>query len=205
MSPEQSKMDRTPVDVRTDVYSLGVLLYELLTGSPPITKQEMDKMGLLRTLEMVRDGEVIPPSQQYDPKQQKSLSNLPEDVVPRKLARTLRGDLDWITLAALAKEPAERYDSVKSFRQDIENYLVGNPVNVAAPSIVYKTIKFALRNKIPCLSSAVVIAVMITATIFSLLQAQKSKWARIRSESLALQLKLEGRKLAAALEKAKIR
>lgn len=203
MSPEQARMDNTPVDIRTDVYSLGVLLYELLTGSPPITKHEMDEIGLLETLERVRDGEVLPPSQQLDATPQQLHPKLPEHLSQKKLTRVLRGDLDWITLAALAKNPAQRYDSVKSLREDIQNYLVGNPVTVAAPSTLYKTLKFVARNKIPCASLAVVITVMVSATIFSLLQAKKSKWARIRSESLALQLKLESRKLAAALENAK--
>ena len=135
MSPEQTEMNSLDVDTRSDVYSLGVLLYELLTGSTPIDRQTLKQMALDRVMAAIRDEEPQRPSQR--------LSNIGESATQisqqrktdvRKLSRILKSDLDWINMKALEKDRKKRYESAAQLADDIKRYLTGDLI-MAKPSM----------------------------------------------------------------------
>lgn len=156
MSPEQAQMDvNQPKDVRTDVYSLGVLLYQLLTGTTPLQPERIKDLGLLRVLELIRDSEIQVPSVRAT-----STSSPSASFTKNRYSDRIDGELDWITLRALEKEPSRRYPSVLAFRKDIENYLVGNPVSAAAPRQLFVAKKRLSRNVISLYSFLVALATL---------------------------------------------
>lgn len=147
MSPEQA-IGSPDIDTRTDIYSLGVILYELLTGTTPVERERLQAVSLADTQRLIRDSEPPRPSArilQNATTLTGSATFRPAD--PRKLARTIRGDLDWIVMKSLEKEPARRYQSAADFNEDIRRYLAGDAVLAVPPSLGYRTRKFIRRNK----------------------------------------------------------
>src|SRR5207249_4167865 len=134
MSPEQAELNQLDIDTRSDIYALGVLLYELLAGSPPFTRQELEQAGMLEMLRLIREQEPSKPSTKLSTA--KGLPTLAANrgMEPAKLARLVRGELDWIVMKALEKDRNRRYETPSALAQDLERYLQDEPVQACPPS-----------------------------------------------------------------------
>ena len=158
MSPEQAAPGHADIDIRADVYSLGALLYELLTGTPPLDTGELARENVQSLLERIRDHEPIAPSL-------------------RNRASLLDRELDWIPLKALEKERTRRYESVNGMVRDLERYLAGEAVEAAPPSNAYRVRKFVRRHRLPFAFGAAAVLVLIVAVIVSVSQAIRARQA----------------------------
>ena len=148
MSPEQAEMSGLDVDTRSDIYSLGVLLYELLTGTTPIEESRLRSSGHAEMLRIIQEEE--------PPKPSSRLNTLGEELTavcqhrgsdPKRLGQLLRGDLDWIVMKSLEKDRNRRYETANSLAQDMQRHLSDEPVVAGPPSAAYRTRKFVRRNK----------------------------------------------------------
>jgi WD40 repeat protein/serine/threonine protein kinase len=157
MSPEQAQINQLDIDTRSDIYSLGVLLYELLTGTTPFSRKELEEAGMLEMLRVIREEEPSKPSTKLS-----TVEGLPtlaanRGTEPAKLTRLLRGELDWIVMKALEKDRRRRYDSASALAADVQRYLNDEPVQACPPSAGYRLRKFLRRNKGPVLAAALAV------------------------------------------------
>ena len=193
MSPEQAELDGLDVDTRTDVYSLGVLLYELMTGTTPIDGATIRKAGMRELQRMIQ--EQVPPRMST---RLSSLGDSSADVARqrrsdvRRLAHTLRGDLDVIVSKSLEKERSRRYGSPSEFADDLQRYLKGEAIEARPASIAYRAKKFVQRNRLAVLSAASVTMIVVVAACFSTVQA-------VRATNAARALGVEQKKTLEAL------
>lgn len=191
MSPEQAELrgtDSLDIDTRTDVYSLGVMLYELLTGSTPVDKEILGRNALLKILELIREKDPPRPSSRLS-----SSSNEVNSAVsdlrrlhPSRLQQLLKGDLDWIVMKALEKDPARRYQTANDLGNDLSNYLTGDAVTARPTSAWYQTRKFANRHRglvAALLAIGITLLAGIIGTTYGLFQAnQKTQLAELKSQ-----------------------
>jgi WD40 repeat protein/serine/threonine protein kinase/Flp pilus assembly protein TadD len=147
MSPEQAEIDQLDIDTRSDIYSLGVLLYELLAGSPPFSRKELEKAGMLGMLRVIREEEPSKPSTKLSTAEGLPTLAANRGTEPAKLTKLLRGELDWIVMKALEKDRTRRYETANGFAADVQRYLADEPVLACPPSVGYRLRKFARRNK----------------------------------------------------------
>jgi serine/threonine protein kinase len=163
MSPEQAAFTSADVDTRTDIYSLGVLLYELLTSTTPFDTQKLLKAGLDEVRRVIRDEEPVRPSTRLSTMIAEDLANVSKhhQVDVPKLIREMSGDLDWIVMKALEKDRARRYQTTNSLAQDIRCYLDNETVSARQPSRFYQFQKLVLRHKLEFAAIGVVLTILL--------------------------------------------
>ena len=163
MSPEQAKMTSEAVDTRTDIYSLGVVLYKLLTGVLPFNAKTLREGGIEHIRRVIREEEPKTPSTRLRTVSGEESTKLAQlrrmDV--RTLRQKLHGDLDWITLKAIEKDPNRRYPTAHALAEDIRRHLNHEPVTAGSPTIIYRLRKFVRRNRTQVIAGACVVVVIL--------------------------------------------
>ncbi|MCH8217574.1 MAG: protein kinase, partial [Planctomycetes bacterium] len=203
MSPEQAEMSRLDVDTRTDIYSLGVLLYELLTGTTPFDSKTLREAGYARMQQIIRDSE--------PPKPSTRLSDLGVTLTelaslrrtrPESLCNAVRGDLDWIVMKSMDKDRNLRYETANALSMDIQRHLECEPILARPPSAAYRFQKMVKRNKLVVAASASVVAALVIGLGISvtLFVRERSAYQQLElskeAESRALEAESEQRQLA---------
>jgi serine/threonine protein kinase len=184
MSPEQAGQSGQDVDTRSDIYSLGVLLYELLTGTTPFDKRRLQAAGYDEIRRILREEEPSKPSTKLSTAQGLPTLAACRGTEPAKLTRLVRGELDWIVMKALEKDRNRRYESASAFAADVQRYLHDEPVQACPPSAWYKFRKFARRNKAALATAAVVVVAGLLAigSLVAAVQVLADSNARIKEE-----------------------
>jgi eukaryotic-like serine/threonine-protein kinase len=168
MSPEQACIDAQDIDTRADIYSLGVLLYELLTGSTPLKHERIKSAAVNEALRLIREEDPPKPSSRLS-ESKDTLASISacRNLEPARLTRTLRGDLDWIVLKALEKDRNRRYPSPESLADDVDRYLRGEAIMARPPSRSYRFGKFARRHRMALALAAAVTLTLCAGTFVS--------------------------------------
>jgi non-specific serine/threonine protein kinase/serine/threonine-protein kinase len=182
MSPEQAEMGGLDVDTRTDIYALGVLLYELLTGALPFDRKDLRQAGLAEIQRIIREKEPPRPSTrvtQLGPASTEAATN--RHTEPRRLVSELRGDLDWITMRALEKDRTRRYQTANALAADIRRHLANQPVSAGPPSAAYRAGKFARRHRFGVAVTVVLVLLLAAVSVAMAVQARRVARERDRA------------------------
>ncbi len=188
MSPEQAEMSGLDIDTRSDIYSLGVLLYELLTGRTPFDAQELIQSGLDQMRRTIREKEPMRPSTRLSTMLVADLTAVAkrQSAEPPKLVHFIRGDLDWIVMKALEKDRTRRFESASGLALDVHRFLKNEPIEARPPSGLYRFQKWVRRNKTAFAAAAAVVAALVLGLGLSLYLFIRERHA-LRSERAALQ------------------
>jgi tetratricopeptide (TPR) repeat protein len=165
MSPEQAELNQLDIDTRSDIYSLGVLLYELLTGTTPLETRRVKEAALLEVLRVIREEEPPRPSTRLS-----TVAELPSiaaqrGLEPKKLTGLVHGELDWIVMKALEKDRSRRYETANGLARDVERYMRDEPVIACPPSAAYRCRKFARRHRAALFTAALALSALLALVV----------------------------------------
>ncbi|MBI2826104.1 MAG: protein kinase [Planctomycetia bacterium] len=178
MSPEQAERSGVDIDTRSDVYSLGVLLYELLTGSTPVDAAQLQHAAFDEIRRIIREEDPPTPSARISGSQTLPAIAAHRHTEPARLSKLVRGELDWIAMKALEKDRNRRYETANAFAADVLHYLNDEHVLACPPSAAYRFRKFARRNRVAITTATLVAAALVLGTIVSTWQAIRAETAR---------------------------
>jgi serine/threonine protein kinase/tetratricopeptide (TPR) repeat protein len=188
MAPEQAAFNAIDVDTRADVYALGVVLYELLTGTTPIERATFKKAAFDEILRVIREQEPPAPSSRISSSDCQASVAAMRKMEPAKLGRFVRGELDWIVMKSLSKERDRRYESATAFARDVERFLNHEPVQAGPPTAGYRLRKFVQRNRLQVIAAGMVLLALIAGvagTTFGLFRAENALAAEAEQRSIA--------------------
>jgi WD40 repeat protein/serine/threonine protein kinase len=208
MAPEQAQFNAIDVDTRADIYSLGVILYELLTGTTPIERDKLKTAAFDEVLRLIREAEPPTPSRRFSSTASKPSVAANRQMEPLKLGRFLRGDLDWIVMKALAKERDRRYETANGLARDIERFLNHEPVVARPPSAAYRLRKFVRRNRAQVLAGCLLLLALLVGlagTTWGLFNADSARRAEAEQRLIADDEKEKARQAAEQAHKLRAR
>jgi serine/threonine protein kinase len=182
MSPEQAGYSGVDVDTRADIYSLGVILYELLTGLRPFDAKRLRNAALTEMIRIIREEEPSKPSTRLSTDESLPSMAALRQIEPRKLTALLRGELDWVVMKCLEKHRERRYETANALARDIQRYIADEAVEARPPSAGYRFSKFLHRNKGPVLAASVVVLALVGGIVGTSLGMLRAEQRRVEAE-----------------------
>jgi serine/threonine protein kinase len=175
MAPEQAGYSGTDIDTRADIYSLGVILYELLTGRRPIDGKRLRKAALAEMVRIIQEDEPSKPSTRLSTDEALPSLAAVRQMEPKRLLALLRGELDWVVMKCLEKQRDRRYETANGVARDVQRYLADEMVEARPPSVGYRWRKFATKHRAAVVSTTTIALALVAGLSFSLWQMQRAK------------------------------